>query len=906
MPVLLLDPFPLTAHPFAVDLPQNSGSVAATKKSPASKPPPAFSASSPPAGFFVAAVPESAPAESSTDSDSNHPYVVATVQGGGVYLYQLETQQCLHSRSVPPGLLFASPARFIPNSATPPEPQGDADENAERPIASVTGNLYAAIAEGKDVPAKHGGRLVWMWEVGARAEAKKEVKAGAKAGKPDAVKLLDRKIHSLFTADVSTTSPATPNLVALHTDASVTLLTRTLTQSAFVPAPSATFEVLWSKMDDSSAGVVRLVALSRNTKKPAVHVVRSVVIGGADGNRVEWERELKLQGPETSGPVAFEYVADGEKLVVACEYAFDSKKNLSRGSVLFWAQSHIYGASIRFKRRRPVLQPRISIGRNASDNGVVEKRETGKGGWRIAFSVENRNIVDGNALLSVFASQAARSSPPSLAVIDSTYLAIIGPRQSKTKPTSVEQVLTVWDTSYGTLQAERVLEGGDEERMKIFTTSSVSTSQYGKALAISSTTVLSSNPLSFRSTITLCPHHCPPLSLLSTLGRLPHPTELPQKSSLHPPKREGDELTAADREFRVQGLGLSITGPKPPPTDPDALAAWVETLDSLDAKDRAFLRGLFALPMTKKFEPEFETRVAKWIRAKIIEAAPVKEAVEVVDAEIDDAGESSEMEGIEVEEAQDVQEEVAATKPKVRRSRSRKQGVVPDPDQASGEAKVDLLPSPVKAKVAPVKAKVAPVAAKVAPSPVPAGRDLPPLIQEAADRKTLLKYPVVELAQPALQALALRHGHFIVVEVSFLRHNDRSDPFRDNNDLINRKLLHRRDHECIAAGAGESQAKQVRLPGPKLNRDIVPGPCLALLKEFLDRVLAELQHHASLGGRSGSAGGGPVAAPAPSEGAADEADELDDLRFADIRDAPQRLFDDADVLALERGAENAA
>ncbi|KAJ3279882.1 hypothetical protein HK104_001105 [Borealophlyctis nickersoniae] len=584
--VRIQDPSPLTPHPLSVELPKT------VSLRPAQ-------GGQLPKGFLSATVPE-LPYDAGADSE--HAAAVVTVQGAGVYLYDLPSQQCLHSWSVTPGTLFTCPARFLPAPASATglspskavvvekegeegaEVEGEADgEPTATAAPSLTGNVYLAVDCGPDVPVQQRGALVWSWEVKPRREAAEDVAVGRAKSSAK----FSRPIFQLATHVEDPSVPESAYIAVIHSGGEISMISRDLkTRPAMwhhspLLHASARSSVLWSTTvplppDDKGKRVLCIITVLHHTNPKGDGVdVRTVRVHHVwkGGHRVKLLSETALSIPKAEEvgrsqrelvpiPVSFAYQADVNRLAIA--YANRQVRIYQLGG------SDVEASEVLYISLLPA---------------------------KIGFPPVNAESARGPRGISITA-------------LNSNYLAVVASRKTES---DYEDALTVWDTNYGTLQYETGLNKSvatnqevataSYSQFRMYHTSAAVSSVSGPILFISTSIPYSLAPIAFRCGINFAPYFCPPLSLASVLGKL----RISGSST-------ATSAPAESSDIRVGGLGMGGVPVVPPPStsNPQELEEWKKTVTEANSLDREYLSQL-TNPKHTKNEQAFEALLVKWL-----------------------------------------------------------------------------------------------------------------------------------------------------------------------------------------------------------------------------------------------------------------------------------------------------
>ncbi|KAJ3147052.1 hypothetical protein HDU89_005860 [Geranomyces variabilis] len=635
--VRIQEPYPLTAHPFSVSLTRRIALH-----------PPAAHASSllvAPHHFLTAAVPERAYGHGGDDHNNSedgaaaaaavdHAAQVVTVQGSAVYLYDLQRQQCLHSWSVPPGTLFSSPARYLPErpahddlssaaaaaatAAIADDVTNDDDVQASSSLNNnLAGNVYAIIHTGTDIPAKEEQKSVWMWQVDASLAGKvvgQDTKpTPPRAGKPDTAAIFDSPIQHLATFAPCKTAAAA-YVVLVHAGGNVTVASRALktvatwSSSSSSPddaAAAAAPQVIWTTTfterenengtpdsdDDAAWKVLRIVSvLRRRVGGQDIYSVRVLVVSAKESSGrggtaatvdVLSETAIPMPAAATSVPVSFAVVA--QQLVIAFS---DSQVRVFE----------------------------ISNGSGASNE-------------LLCFSLaECKYALPTNP--------ATLGGPTMLSMhpIANNYLAVVGSTAASRKAAG-DELLTIWDLKYGAMHLQKLLNaseksnlaavgsanaigengfanGGSRRGGRAFHTTMTVSPLTGPVITIATSRLHSLTPVTFSSTVDFVPFYCPPLTLAAVLGKLRKPL-FPASSS---PSSLPLGSVIDHNAIKPIGMGMATTAPVPPAFDNDTLAAWNSQLHGLDAMDVDYVQRL----LTQIDSATFSKLFCEWMQKKLL------------------------------------------------------------------------------------------------------------------------------------------------------------------------------------------------------------------------------------------------------------------------------------------------
>ncbi|KAJ3021550.1 UNVERIFIED_CONTAM: Nucleolar protein 11 [Siphonaria sp. JEL0065] len=494
--------------------------------------------------------------------------VVLTVQASGVSIHDTVSNHCLHSFSVPQAVSFASPAVFVQQQQQQhlqegQEDQDDQDEDALAVKDSLSGFVYAPVI---DATAKaHGAKRLWVWAVGSGAKA---AKIGGKSsaggpGKPDWAKTFDANIQHVA-------AHARKFIIVFHSTNAIALFKHDLVKpAASSKAKPTSGSVVWTQASPVSY-----------TEKSAITEAISIVksdSGVLSIRNIRVETVFGVDGAEDSHTITFNEspLPVGDFIPISYSFAVDQKK-------LYVALSNSEVRAINLK--------------------TITLANT--------IKLESLN-------LSVFAPTKASPSVPisfTMKPLGKSYLAVVGSSKKD------QDILSIWDTRFGTLQLKRVLNGDNDSGAgsadptiligkaasfgRSFDIEPASSSLSGPVLAITTSIVRSKpekNTVSFASSVSLAPYYCPPVSLLSAFGKL--------SNSLKFSLETGQEGT-------LPGLA---TIAQPPPVKNTSTSNWFTGLVHLEDLDKAYVTRI----TSPSLSPEaMSLELARWIYEKTVLTTP--------------------------------------------------------------------------------------------------------------------------------------------------------------------------------------------------------------------------------------------------------------------------------------------
>ncbi|KAI9208545.1 uncharacterized protein BJ171DRAFT_489299 [Polychytrium aggregatum] len=459
--VTLQDPTPLSPHPFSVSFPKKSSKAAKA---------------SPPPLPLVSCVPDVDLASADRAGD----IAIVTVQGGGVYLYDIASQECLNSWSVPPGLTFSCPALFLSKAPAASEnveadnrldadidPTVDSTDAHEVAVESLgrraSGHIFAAI-ESTTKPQDKPGQLIWSWRIDAAST--QEI-----SREPQFSKQVPHPVYSL--SPIS--GPATSCILVVSRTGDLAIYPQDLSNPLAELAPRSSVgrssSVIWSSLqpDSHEKWPKSLAVALRHTAEAqkTVYSVRFIEIASKAGRfSFHLTDEVEVPSlPNYAHPTAFAY-QNSESRVISIAYTNGIIK-------LFQLES----------------------------NGLVEK---------LCLSLASSSPLkkfDDNLFRSI-----------DITALDKSYLAVSFIQQD-----TLDALVHVYDAQFGTCQAQMVVqslsEPADNIKGRSLHLSTLSSTLSGPILALTATTVFKSDVFKFTASSFTLPYYCPKLDLLSALGK---------------------------------------------------------------------------------------------------------------------------------------------------------------------------------------------------------------------------------------------------------------------------------------------------------------------------------------------------------------------------------------------------
>ncbi|KAG0228112.1 hypothetical protein BGW42_002413 [Actinomortierella wolfii] len=416
--------------------------------------------------------------DSNNDQDDN--LLVVAVQGEGVQLFNTADQNCIYSYSTPPGLTFQGPAKTISKG-------------------KGVRHVYAVIGKGTDITAKEEGKVVWMWrdESAASKNAEKQENTDMDVDGDEAsstttsttakktVKKFDRKIHELFVS-----SALSNHILLVNTDASISLVTDDLKRVVSTKdAASKECTIAWTSVFNSTHSWIPSSILARNT------VVIATVTTDADEVTVTFSYvNPDNRGVSTLGQVTLEEQDASRVTAVAFDTTAGQLSYLSAKG-----QLKIFKLEMIIKDRKITATETLSL----PLPGFVPKAIAP------TTATTKPKKKSSKAAASAVPADTFSHRTASLA-LGNNYIAIAGIHELEGQS---EQMLTIWDARYGTLQAKHIIPGAHNGQQ----TSCQLSVAPDSAIAVTFSTQQGNT---VRSRVHLCSFYSEPVSLLSAMGRM--------------------------------------------------------------------------------------------------------------------------------------------------------------------------------------------------------------------------------------------------------------------------------------------------------------------------------------------------------------------------------------------------
>ncbi|KAJ3041243.1 hypothetical protein HK097_002360, partial [Rhizophlyctis rosea] len=582
---------PLNTQPLTVELPKKFYLAKASSNSTDRKTPkgPDAAKSNVPKQFLSAGVPERV-------GSQEYEAAILTVQGAGIYLYDLATSQPVQSWSVAPGTVFTSPARFVPSvshsAQTTNFPETPAEDGTEGVNSTLrSGDVFVGVETALSGSKKQGdGQQLWRFDV-----ASVENIAGAQPEKFN----LPHAIQSLFPISTSVASPAS-HLVITHPAGHISIYPRTNLQpsqpTAFY-APDSQQTVLWSKgfqqtldantevegdnLSETHHIVNVLHSSSSNSYTLRIHTVSAL-------SMTQTEYALPTPPMDENAPKRIRGVSS---VIVGVSFVLCGD---SRGGVL--------GKLVVAYPTRLKVYTVPAVG---------------------TFLLETLTIPLTNGLYQSSHVDASTLSQPGgvkVQCLSEEYVAILG---SERNGNVDEDRLFIWDLKYGTLQYEGALRPGNAESEgldagvtvvanSLLWTDLYQTSTSGRAILVTRSSIISTSPLKFKSTVTSTPFYTPRLTLASALGQGIAPRSGSKQSKSQP------------KSLSINGNGLvgTVQTPLPHPLvqprsdDSDPVRDFKSLLTAMNDLDAKHVQNLEVLPELTQTVKAFESFLRGWIVEK--------------------------------------------------------------------------------------------------------------------------------------------------------------------------------------------------------------------------------------------------------------------------------------------------
>ncbi|KAK9721540.1 hypothetical protein K7432_003346 [Basidiobolus ranarum] len=429
--------------------------------------------------------------------------------------------------------------------------------------AKSKGNyIYAVIAGGSDISAKLEGKVVWRWDDKPQDEHEQGLSRKL-------THTFDQKIFSLET------SPLLPShIILVNTDGSVALVTDDLkkTVELFQTQKSIESKSLWSTIFDSSSNwishslssITQTILLTVSSS-PYGHNLNVFTIRD-DSLSIELFGQTEIKTDAT--PVTFSF--EGSTGKFTCLSADGSWK-------LF---------NLRLDNNKVTLVEALTLPLEGFSTAIEKPKTPKKGG--------NKN-------------GSVNRFPIAVTGVQDNYLALVGTRKNA-NTNKTENIITLWDGKFGTLQNERVIDlsvgdlGIGENEIPKNAETSYQISGLGSSRLIISMS-LRLGKLAVKTVVYLCDLYCPPISLMAAMNRM-------KESTKYLSPLENDGATIIQTRNGIEGVGnvMNILREK----STDQIKAWTDAFTSAQQAERELLDTLKDPKMnSEEFTKVFMKHVAK-------------------------------------------------------------------------------------------------------------------------------------------------------------------------------------------------------------------------------------------------------------------------------------------------------
>ncbi|KAI8922838.1 hypothetical protein BC831DRAFT_506397 [Entophlyctis helioformis] len=411
---------------------------------------------------------------------------VATTTPNAILLHSASNQRCIASVTGKDALAFTVPAVFYGPREIAAE--DEADEAAQDGAASAPDADADAGAGTADKPVV--GRLVAASTMNLQVWKIDSAQTSA-ISKPDYFRKLQHPIQAIAILPIAVTQRKQHNhrIVAVMINGHVSLLSANVDRvlSSWSPpalkdaksASTVEFSQFFTSETESPAVQVDNVVVGASAADPElgsgilVQVVRHHL---ADQNKDSWT--VRLISVNESFGRAFVILQSEHHIELAggnpLSYAFDPK---SRRLSLLGANRHI---------------------------SVYELNDGAKS--KPALDIDVSAFMD--------TPKANAQSPASLAVLPEEHIAVLSQRKQ-------QDIITVWELKYGSLQSEFILVDNDAERpardTRVLSLGETSVSYLGRVLV---PLIASTESRAIQLNSALVPYHCEAVSLMSVLAKL--------------------------------------------------------------------------------------------------------------------------------------------------------------------------------------------------------------------------------------------------------------------------------------------------------------------------------------------------------------------------------------------------
>ncbi|KAI9013029.1 hypothetical protein BC832DRAFT_589992 [Gaertneriomyces semiglobifer] len=334
-------------------------------------------------------------------------------------------------------------------------------------------------------------------------------------------------------------------LAIVHTDGTITLADSSVeTLGSWTPPSNKQQKVLFSTSDESTDSIITII----HDKVADAFFVRAVSASSISNKMRSSAVEQKISIPATTTPVSFAYQASTGALCVAfldftiCLYTLDQ-------------------------------------------------------------AADNHQQLEASTILRLHSFYTNPHSM-SLAFLSENYLSVVGTSQSS--ESSSKDTLTIWDTTYGTLQhtsrvaADAIETPASSHASKVYNgTVVVNSPLTGPTILSVLSSVKSRHPFTYSSYVSLIPYYCPKLTLLGALGKLLVPT-------LSLPTGQVIGVEVEDNTLRTKPLGMvHLPAAEAPIDDVETFGAWIRSVGEADLIEKEGLERLLHIKDAAKFELAF-------------------------------------------------------------------------------------------------------------------------------------------------------------------------------------------------------------------------------------------------------------------------------------------------------------
>ncbi|KAJ3117543.1 hypothetical protein HK100_000800 [Physocladia obscura] len=510
-------------------------------------------------------------AVTTTDSGTRTPLPflgAATVSGDSLVLGVQTTSVSIYS---------LPSSTSIPPNLTDPENSDTLSSQSQSQSESSNGFVYAAIQSSQEISKKLEGKTLWVWALGKNAK-KAQIDGKGLAGgpgKPDWTKTMDHIIQHI--------SPhGSKGLIVFHKNTAIALMKFDLSFSlATHKAKGSSNSVIWTQTRSIFDGNENYVTESANVIKisskegASTYVIRTV--------RIETKFDVKKKEDVNSILVHENPLKFPESNSTPIYFCFGEEQKL----FIALSSSEVYSFNIKSKSFETVI--------------------------RLAplhlscFTNSNQNFVQ---------------LPFAMQFIGKSYLAIVGVSE---KNGNAQNLLSIWDTRYGTMQIKHNLNGDISNTNELTDPTNIVLKEpyFGRTFHIESAISLvagsvicittsnlnskpSKNSVAFSSSISLVPFYCPAVSLMAAFGKLSNSMLFNLQSN---------------SQNHLSLPGLATVAQISPPTNVKLLKSWVTGLTKLDELDASYVSKLTSSNLSVD---ETNLELVRWIFEKTKLTSPKK------------------------------------------------------------------------------------------------------------------------------------------------------------------------------------------------------------------------------------------------------------------------------------------